>query len=111
MLISIRVDRHGHLANKAATIPQVVDAAGAGSHRCEGGGNPSVARAAGYWLMGREPVAESADEPTEINTRAVTLWAGLRRLPEPEAVKRAAEVRRAAPACEDLDGLLAGSAR
>jgi hypothetical protein len=111
VLISIRVDKNGHLARQAAVLPEMLYAAGANTHGCGGSASTSVARAAGYWLMGREPVAEYADEPAEDNAQAVTLWQGLQRLPEKEAAARVAAVRKAAMACEDLDGLLTRSAR
>lgn len=111
VLITVRTDKYGHLASKATILPDMLYAAGANTHGCRGGINRSVARAAGYWLMGREPLAESADEPAEDNAQAVTLWRGLQRLPEKEAAARVAAVRRAALACEDLDGLLTKSAR
>lgn len=111
VLISIRVDKYGHLAHKATVLPAMLYAAGANTHGCVGASSTPVARAAGYWLMGREPVAEYADEEAEVNAEAVTLWRGLRSLPESEAAARVAAVRRAALACEDLDGLLSRSAR
>lgn len=111
VLINIRVDRYGHLAHKATVLPAMLYAAGANTHGCVGASSTPVARAAGYWLLGREPVAEYAGEEAEVNAEAVTLWRGLRSLPESEAAARVAAVRRAALACEDLDGLLSRSAR
>ncbi|GLH96278.1 MFS transporter [Phytohabitans aurantiacus] len=111
VLVNVRVDKYGHLAHKATVLPAMLYAAGANTHGCVGASSTPVARAAGYWLMGREPVAEYADEEAEVNAEAVTLWRGLRSLPESEAAARVAAVRRAALACEDLDGLLSRSAR
>jgi hypothetical protein len=111
VLIPVRVDGSGHLAGAAGIIPQMLYAAGANTHGCPEGPRTDVARAAGAWLSGREPVAEYADEPAEVNPAAVALWQALRRLPVNEAAARVAAVRRAALSCEDVDGLLDGGAR
>ncbi|MEU7909382.1 hypothetical protein [Actinoplanes sp. NPDC049118] len=111
VLIPVRVDSAGHLASGARIIPEMVYAAGANTRGCQEAPSTDVARAAGAWLTGEEPVAEHSDEPAEVNAAAVTLWQGLRQLPEDEAAARVAAVRRAALACEDVDGLLSRSAR
>lgn len=111
VLIPVRVDASGHLADADRIIPEMLYAAGANTHGCGQGPSTEVARAAGAWLSGREPVAEYAGEPAEVNPAAVALWQGLRRLPETEAAARVAAVRRAALACESIEGLLGRSTR
>ncbi len=110
VLIPIRVDKSGHLADRAAVVPRMLSAVGANTHGCNGSGSTPVSRAATHWLIGSEPVAE-ADESADVNAAAVTLWRGLRRLPEKEAAARVAAVRNAALNCEDIDGLLTRRAR
>ncbi|MDM4720227.1 hypothetical protein QTQ03_11810 [Micromonospora sp. WMMA1363] len=112
VLIPVQVDKHGRLAGKSEVIPRMLDAGGANMRGCEGR-QPStpVARAVGYWLLGRVPEPGHSLEPAEINAEAVRWWRALRRLPEREAVARVAEVRRAALACEELTDLPAGSRR
>jgi len=111
VLMPITVDKNGHLARKAEIVPTMLKAAGANTNGCGEIPSTSVSRAAEYWLIGREPVTEYAHEPAEDNAEAVKLWQGLQRLPEKEAAARVAAVRRAALACEDVDGLLTRSAR
>ncbi|MEU4221169.1 hypothetical protein, partial [Actinoplanes sp. NPDC026623] len=111
VLIPVRVDGSGHLDEAAGIIPEMLYAAGANTHGCPEPPSTEVARAAGAWLSGHEPVPEYADEPAELNPAAVTLWQGLRRLSPNEAAARVAAVRQAALACESVDGLLDRSTR
>jgi hypothetical protein len=111
VLMPVRADTEGHLAGQADLLPRMLYAAGANMNGCRGSASTEVSRAAGYWLLGREPVADDAGEPAEINAEAVRLWQGLQRLPAKEAAARVAAVRRAAVACESVEGLLTGKSR
>ncbi|CCH89251.1 conserved membrane protein of unknown function [Modestobacter italicus] len=108
VLFPVQVDVHGHLAHPGNALPQMLDAAGVDMSSCTDSYDIRAARAAAYWLMGRQPVAEPG-EPAELNAEAVTLWRGLQVLPEAEARARVAAVREAALACEDIQGLLSRS--
>jgi len=112
VLMQITVDDHGHLTHEADMLREMVAALGANTDGCSGP-SPSVPvmRAAGSWLMGREPVTDDSDESAEVNAEAVKLWQGLQNLPEKEAAARVGAVRQAAMACADLDGLLTGRAQ
>jgi len=111
VLMSISVDKDGHLARKAEILPRMLFNAGADMSGCDDSWNLAVSRAAGYWLMGREPGPDYFQASPEENAEAAKLWQGLRSLPEQEAAARVGAVRRAALACEKLDGLLTASAR
>jgi len=112
VLMRITVDEHGHLADKAHILHEMVTTLGANTDGCRGtSSSVPVMRAAGYWLLGREPATDDPEEPPEVNAEAVKLWQGLRSLPEKEVAARVSTVRRAAMACEDLGGLLTGRAQ
>ena len=108
VLFPIQVDAHGHLAHPGDALPQMLDAAGVDMSSCTDTYDAPVARAAGYWLMGRQPKAEPG-EPAELNAEARTLWQGLQELPEAEARARVGAVREAALACTSISGLLSRS--
>ncbi|WBB77684.1 hypothetical protein O7606_15540 [Micromonospora sp. WMMD882] len=115
--IQVRIDGRGGLAHPAAVVPEVVGGLGVPyDGRCQRR-DEVVERAAAYWLLGREPRSDVGVVPgmifedPEINAGAVTLWQGLRALPEEEALARVTAVRDAARACADPTGLLSGSAR
>ncbi|GHJ17370.1 hypothetical protein [Micromonospora sp. AKA38] len=115
--IEVRIDADGGLAHPAAVVNQVVRGLGvAYDGRCEQR-NEVVERAAAYWLLGREPrsdvglVPGMIEEDPGINAEAVTLWQGLRALPDGEALARVTAVRDALRACRDTTGMLSGSAR
>lgn len=98
--IPITVDREGHLAWPGLVVPRMLDAAGADGLGCEHGGAPEeVARAAGSWLSGVEPVAEPEESP-ETNEQAIALWNDLRKLPEREALARVTALREAVVTCQ-----------
>jgi hypothetical protein len=106
--ISVRVDKSGHLGDQDWVVPELLGRAFRGPDDCDNG-SETVSRAAAAWLMGREPRPDHGiTEEPQVNAEAVTLWQGLRRLPEPQALARVAAVHRAAVACEKQDGLLAG---
>ncbi|MEV8508750.1 hypothetical protein AB0368_28520 [Actinoplanes sp. NPDC051475] len=106
--ISVRVDKSGHLGDQDWVVPELLGRAFRGPYDCDNG-SETVSRAAAAWLMGREPRPDHGiTEEPQVNAEAVTLWQGLRRLPEPQALARVAAVHRAAVACEKQDGLLAG---
>ncbi|WDZ84690.1 hypothetical protein [Micromonospora cathayae] len=115
--IEIRIGGRGRLAHPAAVVRDIVTSLGVpydGECRNRDG---VVERAAGYWLLGREPrsdvgvVPGMIEEDPEINAEAVALWQGLRDLPGDEALARVAAVRDAALACADPAGILSGSTR
>ncbi|WP_433528885.1 hypothetical protein ACQPYA_21460 [Micromonospora sp. CA-263727] len=115
--IDIRTGRRGQLAYPAAVVPGIVSALGvAYDGECRNG-DAAVERAAAYWLLGREPQSDVGlvpgmiSEDPELNAEAVTLWQGLRELPDDEALARVTAVRDALVACQDPAGLLSGSAR
>ncbi len=115
--IEIRIDERGGLAHPAAVVPGIADRLGVGYDGNCRQGDEAVERAAAYWLMGREPRSEVGlvpglvSEDPELNTEALTLWQGLRELPDDEALARVAAVRDALRACTEVTGLLSRSAR
>ncbi|MEU8376241.1 MULTISPECIES: hypothetical protein [unclassified Micromonospora] len=115
--IEIRIDKRGRLAHPAAVVPEIVGHLGVPyDGKCQEG-DEVVERAAAYWLLGREPrssvgvVPGMIEEDPGINPEAVTLWRGLRDLPEAEALARVTTVRDALRACQDPTGMLSRSAR
>lgn len=117
VVIDIRIDKRGRLGHPDIVVAEIVNGLGVrGDATCRDR-DPSVERAAAFYLMGRQPVSdvgfipEAIDESADINAEAVTLWQGLRKLPENEALARVAAVRRAILTCESSKGLLSGSAR
>lgn len=114
--IPVRVDKNGGLAHPSVVVYEVVNRLGVESAaRCPG--DPTVMRAAAYWLLGREPesdfgvVPEVTFEDESINAEAVRLWQGLAKLPRDEALARVAAVRQAALNCQDPAGLLSRAVR
>jgi len=101
VLMSIGVDREGHLAWPALLVPRMLDAAGADGQHCEqGGASTEVARAIGSWLSGTEPVPDpTMGESPDINATAVANWTALRQLPEQQALAKVQAVREAVLAC------------
>ncbi|RZU54068.1 hypothetical protein EV385_6005 [Krasilnikovia cinnamomea] len=108
--IPVHFGSDGHLAAGDDVLRRILNGFVGLNYSCPGGHDTPVIRAAVSWLTGREPVAEP-EEPAEYHPRAVTLWQGLRRLPEAEAAARVAAVRKAAMTCADTDGLLNGGSR
>jgi hypothetical protein len=118
VVIEVRIDKRGRLGHPDIVVAEVVGGLGVRSDpNCRGDRDLSVERAAAFYLMGRQPVSDvgfipgAIQESAEINAEAVTLWQGLRKLPENEALARVAAVRRAILACESNEGLLSGSTR
>ncbi|AEB45440.1 hypothetical protein [Micromonospora maris] len=115
--IEIGIDGRGGLAHPAAVVPGILRRLGVEYDGNCRQGDEAVERAAAYWLMGRKPRSDVGlvpgmifEEP-EINAEAVTLWQGLRELPDAEALARITAVRDALRACTDVSGLLSGGAR
>ncbi|WFE38222.1 hypothetical protein [Micromonospora sp. WMMD998] len=114
--IEIRIDARGGLAHPASVVPAVVRGLGVGYDGQCRNRNDVVERAAASWLLGREPrsdvglVPGMIEEDPGINPEAVTLWQGLRELPDDEALARVTAVRNALRACQDPSGLLSRSA-
>ncbi|MFC3499701.1 hypothetical protein ACFOOK_01630 [Micromonospora krabiensis] len=109
--ITVWIDNRGGLAHRAAVVPEIVLGLGVdGDGECPRNG--VVERAAGYYLLDREPVSDVGvvpgmiSEDPEINAAAVALWRGLRQLPPAAALSRVAAVREAILACRDSTGLL-----
>jgi hypothetical protein len=107
-LFILQVGGNGHLTDTDEILQSMLRAGGAG-RLCPEFPEPTVAYAAGAWLMGREPDNDPA--PAGINEGIHELWQGLSALPEAEAVARVAAVRDAALACRSVDGLLTKDAR
>lgn len=110
VLIPVKADRDGHLAHAGNVLPAMLQGALAMDVVCPDGQDTDEAKAAAYWLLGREPVAAPGELPEE-QGEAVRLWQGLRQLPAPEAAARVAAFRDTARACADTTGLLPGSSR
>ncbi len=115
--IPVRIDARGGLAHPNAVLPEIVRGLGVSyDGQCQNR-DEVVERAAAYWLLGREPQSDVGVIPgfifedPEINAEAVTLWQGLRELPEDEALARVTAVRDALLACADISGILPGSTR
>ncbi|WBB73066.1 hypothetical protein O7602_25790 [Micromonospora sp. WMMD1128] len=114
--IEVRIDKRGGLAHPAAVAPEVVRGLGVGYDGQCRNRNDVVERAAAAWLLGREPrsdvglVPGLVEEDPGINPEAVTLWRGLRELPDGEALARVTAVRDALRTCQDPAGLLSGRA-
>ncbi|WP_328341964.1 hypothetical protein [Micromonospora sp. NBC_00421] len=115
--IEVRLDRRGRLAHPAAVVPEIVRRLGVPyDGKCDKG-DEVVERAAAYWLLDREPQSDvevvpgMVEEEPGINPAAVTLWRGLRDLPESEALARVTAVRDALAACTDPAGMLSGTGR
>lgn len=115
--IEVRIDDRGRLAHPAAVVPEIVRRLGVPyDGKCDQG-DEVVERAAAYWLLGREPrsdvgvVPGMIEEDPGTNPEAVSLWRGLRDLPEAEALARVTAVRDALRACQDPTGMLSRSAR
>ncbi|MEU6021547.1 hypothetical protein [Micromonospora sp. NPDC047134] len=115
--IPVRIDERGKLAHPDAVLIEIVKGLGVSYElQCQNR-DEVVERAAAYWLLGREPqsdvgvIPELIFEDPEINTEAVTLWQGLRELPDDEALARVTAVRDALLDCADISGILPGSAR
>jgi hypothetical protein len=98
VLLPVEVGPNGHLLDQDGALAAVVAGAFASPPGCEKSAGLAEKLAAAYWLMGRQPVAGDASEPTDIAT-AVELWQSLRQLPDAEAKARVVALRRAAVSC------------
>ncbi|KJK38272.1 hypothetical protein UK15_18700 [Streptomyces variegatus] len=90
-LMSITVDKHGHLAHPG---------------RLE----PTMLTGVAYWLLDREPTA-GPDGLEFHDPDAVKLWKELQALPRAEAEARVIAVYQAAQKCQDTTDLLSRGAR
>ncbi|GIF11337.1 hypothetical protein [Actinoplanes teichomyceticus] len=99
VLLPVEVGAGGHLAERSAVLPETVTAAFVGAPGCDGGPDRAQARAAAYWLLGREPARGSRYEDPEAVDAAKALWARLRALPADRAAAQVAAVRKAALEC------------
>lgn len=116
----LEVDSGGHLEDPDQLVPRMLEAGGASARPCPEGYDVPVARAAGAYLAGQQPVrdrdeitflVDPGDPPhLDYHTEATRLWEELRRLPEPEALARIATVRKAAVECKPMTGLLDATA-
>jgi hypothetical protein len=117
----LTVGSDGHVADPDGLLSRMLDAGGASVTACPEKYDAPAARAAGAYLVGRQPARDPQDPefvqepgsspPPDATAAAVVLWQGLRQLPEAEALARVAAVRRAALECTDMSGLLDRSAR
>ncbi|MEU0225494.1 hypothetical protein ABZ177_14210 [Streptomyces sp. NPDC006284] len=109
-LMSITVDKHGRLAHPGRLEPTMLTGVFISPLSCGDNQNFTVATAAAYWLLDREPTAGpdglEFDDPD-----AVELWKGLQTLPRAEAEARVVAVYQAAQRCQDTTDLLSGGAR
>jgi hypothetical protein len=109
-LMTITVGTDGHLAHRGRFEPTMLTGVFTGPPSCGDDRNFSVATAAAYWLLDREPTAGpdglEVDDPD-----AAKLWRKLRALPRAEAEARVAAVHRAAQKCQDTADVLARGAR
>ncbi|MGZ3114027.1 hypothetical protein [Streptomyces sp. H62] len=109
-LMSITVDKHGRLAHPGRLEPTMLTGVFISPLSCGDNQNFTVATAAAYWLLDREPTAGpdglEFDDPD-----AVELWKGLQALPRAEAEARVVTVYQAAQKCQDTTDLLSGGAR
>jgi hypothetical protein len=110
VLVHVEAGQNGHLMNSDGVLADVVVGAFASPPRCEKSAGLVDRLAAGYWLIGREPVAGETYDPADIAT-AVELWQNLRRLPGSEAEARVVALRRAAVNCSVGDGLMSQGTR
>ncbi|MGW4943134.1 hypothetical protein ACWEOZ_16300 [Actinoplanes sp. NPDC004185] len=109
-LLRLETGPDGHVLAPSGIPAEVVFGAFGSPPGCEKQAGWSERHAAASWLTGREPVADEMSDP-EGHESAVKLWQSLRQLPESEAGKRVAALRRAALSCSAGEGLLAGTAR
>lgn len=109
-LMMITVDRHGHLAHPRRLEPTMLTGVFTGPLSCGDHRNFTVATAAAYWLLDREPTA-GPDGLEFDDPEAVKLWKGLRALPRAEAEARVTAVYQAAQKCQDTTDLLSRGAR
>jgi hypothetical protein len=117
----LQVGGDGHLADPDRLLSSMLEAGGASVTGCPEGYDVPVARAAGAYLAGRQPVRDPDDggfiqepgapPPPDYHAEATVLWQTLQELPEAEALARVAAVRKAALTCTDMSGLLDGNAR
>jgi hypothetical protein len=110
VLLRIEVGSDGHLADQNSVAAQVVIGAFDSPFNCDRRAGLPEQYAAGYWLMGREPVA-LGDHPPDLIAVAVELWRGLGQLPAGEADRRVAALRQAAVACTVGEDPLSGGTR
>jgi hypothetical protein len=113
VLLTFTMDRNGRLADPASVVPLIVGSLGVTRYDLCDHRYSSVERAAGYYLLGREPVSDAGvtGAGAALNQEARDLWQGLRKLPEKEALARVAAVRQAVIDCADSSELLSRSAR
>jgi hypothetical protein len=117
----LQVGGDGHLADPDRLLSSMLEAGGASVTGCPEGYDVPVARAAGAYLAGWQPVRDPDDggfiqepgapPPPDYHAEATVLWQTLQELPEAEALARVAAVRKAALTCTDMSGLLDGNAR
>jgi len=110
VLLRVEAGSDGHLKDRADVKAAVVSGACASPAGCEKAAGLAERLAAGYWLMGREPVAGETSEPTII-AEATELWRSLRQLPAGEATARVVALRRTAGTCSVDEGPLSGGKR
>ncbi|MFH8900482.1 hypothetical protein ACH4HG_29415 [Streptomyces coeruleorubidus] len=109
-LMSITVDKHGHLAHPGRLEPTMLTGVFTSPLSCGDNRNFTVATAAAYWLLDREPTA-GPDGLEFHDPDAVKLWKGLQALPRAEAEARVIAVYQAAQKCQDTTDLLSRGAR
>ncbi|GGT84421.1 hypothetical protein [Streptomyces coeruleorubidus] len=109
-LMSITVDKHGHLANPGRLEPTMLTGVFTSPLSCGDNRNFTVATAAAYWLLDREPTA-GPDGLEFHDPDAVKLWKGLQALSGAEAEARVIAVYQAAQKCQDTTDLLSRGAR
>lgn len=109
-LMSITVGKRGHLAHPGRLEPTMLTGVFTGPLNCGDNRNFTVATAAAYWLLDREPTV-GPDGLEFHDPDAVKLWKGLEALPRAEAEARVVGVYQAAQKCEDTTDLLSGGAR
>ncbi|MEV0210459.1 hypothetical protein AB0H97_35235 [Streptomyces sp. NPDC050788] len=109
-LMTITVDKQGHLAHPGRFEPAMLTGVFTGPLSCGDDRNFTVATAAAYWLLDRKPA--TGPEGLEFDDPdAVKLWKELRALPRAEAEARVTAVQRAAQKCRDTTNLLTRGAR
>ena len=104
----VQLDADGHVQGSDGTVREMVIRTLRNDFECSDSDPGSYVRAATAYLLGAEPVKEYDSEPAEVNAEAVTIWQGLRKMPEQAALNRIGDVRKAARACQPLDKILAG---
>ncbi|MET9155462.1 hypothetical protein ABZX82_29930 [Streptomyces griseoflavus] len=109
-LMTITVDKHGHLAHRDRFEATMLTHVFTGPLSCGDSRNFQVATAAAYWLLDREPTVGPKGLEFE-DPEAEKLWKGLKALPRAEADARVTAVYQAARKCQDTTTILTRSAR